>query len=187
VTGLRLGAGLLLALVVLAVVRIGGERVVAQPAPGKVYLTRHAEPGAGADPSLSPAGHMRAAQLAAALRTAGITAIFTSPFARTRETAAPLAAALGIAATPIGVERGIDAHIADTANAVRNHRGGAVLVVGHSNTVPKVIALLGGGSLPDLCEKTHDRLFALERKGARATVTSSRYGERSPPSAADCL
>jgi phosphohistidine phosphatase SixA len=120
------------------------DLAMTQSAPGKVFLVRHAEPGPGDDPALSAAGRKRAAELSAALRGAGITAILTSPLRRTRETAAPLAAALGLSPTPIDMARGIDAHIDELANAVRGHSGGAMLVVGHSNTVPRLIGLLGG-------------------------------------------
>jgi hypothetical protein len=53
--------------------------------------------------------------------------------------------------------------------------------------VPKLIGLLGGGSLPDFCEETHDLLLTLDTKGAGGTLTQRRYGNRSPPSAGDCL
>jgi phosphohistidine phosphatase SixA len=184
-TGLRLRTALLW-LCFVTIAGVGADAALAQSAPGKVYLVRHAEPGPGSNPSLNEAGHKRAVELARMLRNAGIAAIFTSPYLRTRETAAPLATALGIAARPTGVERGIDAHIADVAKAVLSHKGGAVFVVGHSNTVPGVIGLLGGGTLPDLCEKTHDLLFTIELK-VGATVTQSRFGDPSPPSGPNCL
>ena len=69
-----------------------------------VFLVRHAEradttPGAArrwpTDPDLSDAGRARAESLAAALKDAKITAIYTTEFKRTQQTAAPLAKALG--------------------------------------------------------------------------------------------
>src|SRR5204862_5982770 len=107
----------------------------------------------------------RAAELKDKLRDAEITAILTSPFLRTQETAAPLAEELAIAARQIGVPRGFNQHIADVAAAVRNHRGTAVLVVGHGDTVPAVIRRLGGPALKDLCATTFDVLFTVELKG----------------------
>ncbi len=168
----------------------GIELALAQSAPGKVFLVRHAEPQevpGNDNPGLSDAGRRRAAELRDKLRDAGITAIFTSPFLRTRETAAPLAEELGIAARQIGFVRGIPGHIVDVATAVRNHRAGAVLVVGHSNTVPGVIGRLGGPTLQNLCEMTFDILFTVELKDGAASLTPSRYGETSPSAGPDCM
>src|SRR5437667_6366432 len=64
--------------------------VSAQPV---VVIVRHAEKAAngGNDPDLSSAGRARAEALARILKDSSITAIFTSEFKRTQETAAPAA------------------------------------------------------------------------------------------------
>jgi probable phosphoglycerate mutase len=72
----------------------------------ELLLVRHAEPvriGEGevegpADPSLTPRGVEQAARLAEWLRAEDVDAVVTSPLRRARETAAPIAAALGIEA-----------------------------------------------------------------------------------------
>ena len=70
-----------------------------------VFLVRHAEradtspgvsPTMAADPDLSEAGRARAESLASALKDARITAIYTTEFKRTQQTAAPLAKVLGL-------------------------------------------------------------------------------------------
>src|SRR4029077_5151171 len=93
-----------------------------------VFLVRHAEKAAeGADPSLNDAGRKRAGALADMLADAGITAIFSSEFHRTQETAAPLAERLGIKVTVIP-GKDIDALVA----RVRELKPGTrALVVGH--------------------------------------------------------
>ncbi len=58
-------------------------------------IRRELESGA-ADPELSDQGHQQAAHLADYLRTEHFDAIYASPMARARQTAAPLAAALDI-------------------------------------------------------------------------------------------
>lgn len=61
----------------------------------QLLLIRHALPLAstdGADPTLSPLGQKMAARLPAALRRHHITRVVTSPQARARQTAQPLAA-----------------------------------------------------------------------------------------------
>jgi probable phosphoglycerate mutase len=72
----------------------------------ELLLIRHAEPvriaegevAGPADPGLTPQGQEQAARLAAWLAAEGIDAIVTSPLRRARETAAPLARALGLEA-----------------------------------------------------------------------------------------
>ena len=62
-------------------------------------LVRHADidlPPFGGDPELNASGQVRAATLARMASSAGLSALFTSSFVRTRQTVAPLAAQLGI-------------------------------------------------------------------------------------------
>lgn len=68
----------------------------------QLWMIRHALPlrveGAtgGADPGLADDGHQQARRLADWLRGGPIEAVWSSPLLRARETAAPLAAALGV-------------------------------------------------------------------------------------------
>ena len=69
--------------------------------PPVIFLVRHAERAAisghvPSDTGLSAAGRKRAEALARELKDAQITAIYTTEYKRTRETAAPLAQSLGI-------------------------------------------------------------------------------------------
>jgi len=78
----------------------------------EIVLVRHALPvrvdatpdGAPADPGLAPRGVEQAARLVAALAADDVTALYTSPARRARETAAPLEQALAMTAE---VEEGI--------------------------------------------------------------------------------
>ncbi len=155
-----------------------------------VIVVRHAERATepAADPVLSPAGEARAAALADALTHARVTGIVSTPYQRTRLTAAPLARSSGI--TPVVVAtRGGAPHariVADTVRAL--FHGGTVLVVGHSNTVPAIIAALGGPTLPDLCETEYATMFVLVlRPGAEPSLTRARYGPEDPAPGASCV
>jgi broad specificity phosphatase PhoE len=140
-----------------------------------IILVRHAERADGGataatgmtgspDPSLSEAGRARAARLATMLADAGVTAIYTTEYQRTRQTAAPLAAALGIEARMVPARE--QASLLETLKA---HRQGAVLVVGHSNTVPAIIAALGGPAV-QVADDEYDNLFILAPGGLLTRV-----------------
>jgi broad specificity phosphatase PhoE len=135
---------------------------------------------------LSPDGRRRGDDLAAALLDAGVTAILTSQFRRTRETAQKVATVLGLTPVAIPVTGTIEQHVNALAAAVRNHRGGTILVVGHSNTVPALLKALGGPELPNLCETTFDRLFVLGLTDGKALLTRSRYGAASADDGPRC-
>ena len=52
-----------------------------------------------------------------------------------------------------------------------------MLVVGHSNSIPNVIKMLGGDTVPTIDERKHDDLFIVTvyAKG-KAKVTQLKYG-----------
>ena len=132
-----------------------------------MILVRHADVDAhGSDPALNPAGAARAQELVHVLGDAGIAAILITALRRTQRTAAPLAAALGI---DPAVTDSVDEAVASIRSAPS---GTAVLVVGHTNTVPEIIAALGGPSDVTIDADEFDRLFVLSRRH----LTRLRYG-----------
>jgi broad specificity phosphatase PhoE len=148
-------------------------------APGTtIVIVRHADRAGSAD-SLSAAGVERARDLSRALTTASITRIYHSDTHRTRDTAAPLAAALGLEPREYPAKEAA----ALMKNILRDDAGRTVLVVGHSNTVPLLIASAGGPKLADIDEKEFDGLFIVtvppcaERP---VTLTQLQYGAPSP-------
>jgi len=135
----------------------------AQSAPANnttIILVRHGEKAAepAADPPLTAAGAARAEALADAVRDAGVNAIVSTQFQRTRQTVAPTAAKLGITA---GV---IDARLTARATAdtlLARYRGRTVLLAGHSNTVPAIVAALGVPQPADICDAGYDNMFVV--------------------------
>ncbi|HVX38374.1 MAG TPA: phosphoglycerate mutase family protein [Gemmatimonadaceae bacterium] len=153
-----------------------------------VILVRHAEKAAtpANDPPLTSAGQARAKALAAALRDAGVDAIITTQFTRTRETAAPTAVALHL--TPEVVAATGKTHVQDVAAAVRRHPGHTVLVVGHGNTVAEIIAALGGPAIPDLCDAEYDGLFILTIPPAgKPALVRAKYGAASDVASCEAM
>ena len=144
----------------------GSERVEAAPVASHypVYVIRHLQKGEGADPSLTAEGAANAQRLAALLGAKGIVAIFATPTRRTFETATPLAQALGLQIQPY--DPGGPAALAARVAAA----GGPVLVVGHSNTVPELVAQFGGAEPAPLSEQDFGTLFEVAPGGAVTTT-----------------
>jgi len=140
-----------------------GPRPVASVAPPTVVLlVRHAEKAAepAQDPALTAEGEARAGALVNVARDAGVSAIITTQFVRTRRTADPTATAMHV--TPEVVAAGpMPQHAKAVADAVRKHAGRTVLVVGHSNTIPAIVGALGAPQPRDLCDSEYDTLFVV--------------------------
>lgn len=163
--------------VLLLVLMMGAMGVPAVAKAQMVIVVRHAEradggatPGnsmtASPDPQLSDAGKARAQKLALMLADAGVMAIYTTEYLRTRDTAAPLAAKIGVTAEVV-MARDADVLVAK----IKSHKAGAVLVVGHSNTVPAIIKALGG-SLVSVGDDEYDSVFFVAANG---TTTRIRF------------
>ena len=138
-----------------------------------IYLVRHAERASTAsDSPLSAAGKARAKRLASWLRDAGITQIFTTDLQRTIQTAAPLAAVIGVTPTVIAAS--------DTAALIATvHAAGPrdrLLIVGHSNTVPDVLRALGVTAAITIADSEFDNLFiVIPHGGAPPVMLRLRY------------
>ena len=125
---------------------MNGSVPVAQPvaAQPSVYVMRHLQRGAGEDPALSDEGRRNAERLIDLFADDPPSAIFVSATRRARQTAAPLAARLGVAASEYDALA-----TAGLAERVARHAG-TILIVGHSNTVPDIVEQLGGTPPPML-------------------------------------
>jgi phosphohistidine phosphatase SixA len=148
-----------------------------------VIVVRHAEKAAtgGRDPELSAAGQARAEALAAALAGSPIDQVFVTEYRRTSETAAPPLQRARLHPTRVAVgERTVAAHARAVAAALDSlPAGSAVLVVGHSNTVPAIVAAVSGGGpvMPDLADDEYSTLFVISRSpGQPPRVIRASYG-----------
>jgi phosphohistidine phosphatase SixA len=104
--------------------------------------------------------------------------IYISEALRAQQTAAPIASQLGI--TPVALPA---ADVAGLVSTIRsNNSGQTVLVVGHSNTVPQIIAEFGGPSVI-IGENEFDNLYVLtlcRRRWQTVRLTNLQYGAVSP-------
>ncbi len=156
--------------------------------PSLVIVVRHAERAAEpkADPPLSPEGAQRALLLADYLAGAKLTAIITTHYRRTRETALPTANKFGIAPKVIAVRRDeLAAHVPEVVAAVRQ-LSGVVLVVGHSDTVAAIVAGLSDAKPTQLCESSFANIFVVNLQPAGSAVLQFKYGQADPAPSAGC-
>jgi broad specificity phosphatase PhoE len=143
-----------------------------------VVIVRHGEKvDDSADPDLSAAGQARAAALAQALAGLHVGAVYTTALKRTRQTAQPTAAAAGVTAIAVSTEGGTAAHAERVAAEVRKAGPDtAVLVVGHSNTVPAIARALGDAAPPALTDCDYDTLTLIQLGARSPRVVHARYG-----------
>lgn len=142
---MKLLATLMLAVLVL----VSAPALAAEP----VYIIRHLEKAAGKDPALTAAGAARAEQLADMLGDKGIKAVFATATRRAQQTAAPLAGRLRV---PVTFYKPDDVQALVKAVAAA---GGPVLIVGHSNTVPQLVAAFGGARPAPIGEESYGTIF----------------------------
>ena len=133
-----------------------------------IVLVRHAEKvDDSRDAELSETGRARADVLAALLKDMKIDTIYSSDYIRTRDTARPLAEALGL---DLELYDPGDLDLEALATKLRAAEG-RFLVVGHSNTTPRLVGLIGGEPGTDIADDEYDRLYIVVA-GSGGPVTS---------------
>jgi broad specificity phosphatase PhoE len=129
-----------------------------------IIFIRHAEQALepADDPSLNDAGRRRVAELTRQMIdadvVAGIDAIYSTPFRRTQETVQGVADALDL---PVQLYSPDD-NEAVLNTILKSHKGKIILVVGHSNTVPTLIADLGASKkVPPIDASEFDNIYVV--------------------------
>jgi hypothetical protein len=123
------------------------------PAEWTFVVVRHANRASGgADPPLTEAGHIRARRLADLIYTYEGVATYATSFRRTQDTARPTAELWDVPVTTY------DARLspADLVNQIKHrHPGGAILIVGDSDTVPGIVSELCRCSIDPIPENDY--------------------------------
>jgi phosphohistidine phosphatase SixA len=147
-----------------------------------VFIVRHGEKSApNGDLPLSEAGRERAETLADMLAPAGVTHVFHTEMIRARETAAPLAARLGLTPKAIPVTAG-DVLAAELKQLPA---GSVALVANHSGTIPTLLEKLGAPKPGAVDEGSYDRMFVVLRTpDGGVSSFELRYGRITGPKAA---
>lgn len=186
---IRLGSSSVIGPLVFAVVLLTmapslAAQVCSDLAGSSIYLVRHAEKLEGSDPGLTEAGKARAEALREELADIDLDAIYVTQWKRTQETAAPVAEAQGLPLTVHSTEsRSVSGHVQEVMSDLNaNHCGETVLLVGHSNTLPRIIYTLTGKQIRELSEQTYNRLFHIRfEAGQPIELIRTDYGAPNPP------
>lgn len=136
-----------------------------QPGPD-FYVMRHLQKAAGTDPGLTAEGQRQARLLATRFGARPPAIIYVTDTRRARETAAPIAAALGL--EPRVYEATDAAGLVSDLQKDPN----PALIVGHSNTVPDIVAALGGARPAPIADGDYGAIYHVS--GPRRTVTVMR-------------
>jgi len=163
---------------------------VAGAQPSTIIIVRHGEKATkpADDPPLTAAGKQRAKDLAAALAGANVATVISTQFQRSQATARPIADAIGKTTIVEPATSDPQVHAAAVAAKARSAGpGSVVLIVGHSNTVPLIIAALGGPKIPDLCDGEYANLFVMEFPASGTPrLIRAKYGAADPDDADRC-
>lgn len=152
-----------------------------------VLLVRHGEKASGSDdPSLTPAGKQRAEALAGVAADAGVRTVYSTQLHRTRETAQPLAERVGVPVTVRDIPPGQDGARTHADAMAREllelPRGGTVLVVEHSNTLPQIIETLTGVRIAPIPDSEYDNLFIVVLPpSGQGRLIRAKYGAPGTP------
>jgi broad specificity phosphatase PhoE len=152
-----------------------------------VILVRHAEkiidPN-NSDPDLSPAGQARAQEIVRIFGDTGINAIYATQYKRTQQTVKPLADKLGLPINQVNSKS-----TADLLTQIRSQNSGQIIfIAGHNNTVPEIIAALGGPTFPVIPETEFDNLYIVTvYRTGKAKVVKLKYGNSLPASGAGMM
>ncbi len=131
-----------------------------------IYLVRHAEKQSSKnDPALTQCGQLRAIQLANMLSKANIKNVYSTSYKRTMATAQPIAEKQNIAIKSYAPNK-LEQLTREIIQLKEN-----VLVVGHSNTTPRLAQLLSGQDVKALSEQEYQELYQIQIVGETQVLT----------------
>ena len=149
----------------------------------KIFIVRHAEKASGNDPVLTAAGNIRAGDLMRTLHNEGIQKIYVTQYLRTQMTGD----SLRIQASIDTVHYAADTLCDDLISTIMAHSdfGKTILIIAHSNTVPKIIRKLGVLDYPQayIPDYEFDNLYLVTYKNEKAKIKKMKYGAASGVSA----
>ena len=128
------------------------------------YFVRHFEKQLGDNPSLTVKGKSRAEALATFFSDKHLNHVYSTDYNRTRETA-----------TPVATLKSLTIQSYDPHNlagfAIKLKTQDHVLVVGHSNTTPELLGLMGGANIT-IEESEYGALYIVQNDGLELSSRS---------------
>lgn len=118
------------------------------------YFVRHFEKQLGDDPSLTETGKARAQALADFFADKPLNLVYSTNYNRTLETATPVAELKSLV-----IQSYDPRNLAEFATQLKAQND--VLVVGHSNTTPELLGLMGG-AIVTIEESEYGTLYVLQ-------------------------
>ena len=163
------------ALVLVAIVWTTPGAGLAQEQLTTFILIRHGERAedGSEDPELSVEGKARATRLAEMLSKTSIQAVYSTSFKRTRNTVSPLAQAKGM---EVLLYEPLKADPLD--KMLKDHKGGTVVISGHSNTIPWTANyLIGKEELKNFAADDYKNFLVVTvlKKGSVTNITWLTY------------
>ena len=140
-----------------------------------VLVVRHAEKEwEDGDPPLSEAGRERAEALLRVVGESGVSVLFGTQYMRTSQTLEPIAERFEL---EILVHEARDSE-GLARRILTEHAGRVVVVSGHSNTVPEIVAALGAPEPAPIDDAEYDNLYvvSVSSAGGEATVLRLHFG-----------
>ena len=136
------------------------------------YVVRHADRD-GSQDALTPAGVARSERLAELMQILRVTDIYSTDTERTRNTALPTATRVSL---PVNLYGDLNPSWFDQMK--NKHVGDVVLLVGHSNTVDKLVEGLGGKGDFSVADDEYDNLFVVSTEGVSARAIRVKFGKK---------
>jgi len=151
-----------------------------------LILVRHAEEDRSREQiPLTDAGSKRAKELAWVMQNVKIDAVFSTDTIRTLSTARPMVEARGLTTNKYSYAN-YDELQPFLDSILKKHRGKTVLISGHSDDVPAMLAMLrkewdGGKNVMLIDKPVYDNLFIafVPQKGP-AVILNLKYGQSTP-------
>ena len=147
----------------------------------RYIIVRHAEKDTtlanaklmASDPPLNSIGETRALSLADKLKDHKINQIYSSNYKRTKATASPIAKAQNLNVA-IYDPRNLDAFATQLLSS--ENTGKTILIVGHSNSSPKLVNLLiKQDQYKDLDESIYDTYWIVTSKNGKSKAKMMKY------------
>ena len=139
------------------------------------YIVRHAEKADNSnDPELSQAGRNRAVRLEQYMADKNLDTVFTSDTKRSKLTG--LSVALPQVKPLIVLDQTPETKLNEFITRLRKiNTNKNILVVGHKNTIPKIVFDLCGVGINEIGENEYDNIYIITRSGNQVSLNHIKY------------